>query len=76
MNREQRRHLIQTPITGSLEAGEKRTEAEQMRDGGRFPFVNKTPEQMMNITASQQAGLKRGRETMTARAEDGYLGIF
>ena len=75
MDREQQQLLIQTGITGSLEAVEKRTEAEveQVRDRGRFPFVNKTPEQMMHITASQQAGLKRGRETMTARTEEGYI---
>ena len=66
MDREQQQLLIQTGIAGSLQAVEERTEAqvEQMRDGGRFPFARKTQEQMMDITASQQAGFKRGRETM------------
>ena len=65
MDREQQQPLIQTGITGSLEAVEKRTEAEEeeMRDGGSFPFVKKTAEQMINIIASQQAVFKKVRET-------------
>ena len=44
-----------------------------MRVKGRFPSVNKTPEEMLTITSSQLAGLKRGHETMTAAVEGKYL---
>ena len=46
MDKEQQQLLIQTGIRGSLEAVERRTEAEaevvEMRYRGRFHFVNKT----------------------------------
>ena len=39
----------------------------------KIPFVNKTTEEMLNITSAQLAGLKRAHETMTAAAEERYL---
>ena len=68
MEPEKQQLLIDTGNRGSLEAVEKRTEeeTESMRDRGRFLFVNKTKKQMILITSSQEAGLKRGHVTMTS----------
>ena len=55
MSSEQQQVFIKT---GSLESVERRTEAETkaMRDSGGFPYVNKTREKMLTISASQLAG--------------------
>ena len=57
-----------------LEAMKTMTEeqVEAMRDRGRFPFINKTMEEMETIAAAQLAGLKRD-ESMTQAAEERHL---
>ena len=54
---------------------ERRTEAEteDMRGSGRFPFVTKTTDEMLTISSSPLAGLKKGHETIPAAAEERYF---